>query len=123
MEHDTALKAEELAELMRTRMGIRLGADFAGKVDKAGRRLPRWARRDAALIIEAADAETHPRLATQVDRKKVAKAVKNLRYFLERQDPWARQKARLLDTLALVAFALFVTLALVLAVMVWRGLI
>ena len=123
MTHSVTHRSEELATLMRERLGVRLGDGFEAKVRHAGRRLPRWARRQAAVIVEALALETHPKLAQQVDQRKVNKAFKDLRYFLERQDPRSRRKNRILDLIAAIAFVIFVTIGLVLAVMVWRGLV
>lgn len=108
---------------MRDRMGVRTGDGFEAKLAKLGRRLPRWARRDAQVIVEALAQETHPKLAVQIDHKKIRKAFKSLKYFLERQNAWTRPKNRFLDTLAAIAFVICVTIALVIAVMVWRGLV
>jgi hypothetical protein len=123
MDHSVTHRSEELATLMRDRLGVRLGEGFETKVKQAGRRLPRWARRKSAVIIEAIALEAHPKLAQQVDHKKVDKAFKELRYFLERQDVKTRRKNRFLDLIASIAFALLVTLGLVLGVMIWRGLL
>ncbi|PTQ75623.1 hypothetical protein C8N42_101162 [Celeribacter persicus] len=116
-------RSEELAALMRDRLGVRLGEGFEAKVKHAGRRLPRWARRKSAVIVEALALEAHPKLAQQVQQKKVDKAFKELKYFLERQDVKTRRKNRLLDLIASIAFVILVTLGLVLGIMVWRGLV
>ncbi len=123
MDHSVTHRSEELATLMRDRLGVRLGEGFEAKVKQAGRRLPRWARQKSTVIIEAIALEAHPKLAQQVDHKKVDKAFKELRYFLERQDVKTRRKNRVLDLIASIAFALLVTLGLVLGVMIWRGLL
>lgn len=118
-----AQRAEELSTLLRDRMGVHLGDGFAAKFTKAGRRLPRWARRKDEVILEAMALETHPKLAQQINHAKVNRAFKELRYFLRRQDPKARAKNRILDWITTVAFILFVTGGLILGVMMWRGLI
>ena len=53
MDHSVTHRSEELATLMRDRLGVRLGEEFETKVKQAGRRLPRWARRKSSVIIEA----------------------------------------------------------------------
>lgn len=118
-----AQRAEELSTLLRDRMGVHLGDGFAAKFTKAGRRLPRWARRKGEVILEAMALETHPKLAQQINHAKVNRAFKELRYFLRRQDPKARAKNRILDWITTVAFILFVTGGLILGVMMWQGLI
>ncbi|WP_224502026.1 hypothetical protein [Celeribacter litoreus] len=116
-------QSDALATLLRDNLGVRLGEGFEAKVRHAGRRLPRWARKKSAVIVDAMALEAHPKLAQQVNHKKTNKALKELRYFLERQDVATRRKNRLLDLVAAIAFVIFVTIALVLAVMVWRGLV
>ncbi|AJE45592.1 hypothetical protein [Celeribacter indicus] len=123
METSISHRAEELNALMRDRLGVKLGDGFEARLAKAGRRLPRWARRDGRVIAEALGMETHPKLAQQIDRARVDKALKNLRYFLMRQNPRLRVRNRVLDIITGIAFALFVTGALVLTVLVWRGLV
>ena len=123
MSTSIAHRAEELSTLLRDRMGVHLGDGFEAKFAKAGRRLPRWARRKGEVILEAMALETHPKLAQQINHAKVNRAFKELRYFLRRQDSKARVKNRILDWITTVAFILFVTGGLILCVMMWRGLI
>ena len=123
MDHDLALKTEELTTLMRDRLGVRAGNDFPSKVAKAGRRLPRWARRDARTLTEAMALQAHPKLGMQVDYARLERAHRNLKTHLEAVDPWARRRGKILDMLALIAFGVLATLGLALAVMAWRGLI
>ncbi|NVK45462.1 MAG: hypothetical protein HWE33_04085 [Rhodobacteraceae bacterium] len=123
MDHSVTQRSDELAGLLRDHLGVRMGEGFEAKVKHAGRRLPRWARRKSAVIIEAMTLEAHPRLAQQVKHKKVDKAFKELRYFLERQDINTRRKNRVLDLIATIGFVIFATIALALVVMIWRGLV
>lgn len=116
-------RSDELAVLLRDHLGVRMGEGFEAKVKHAGRRLPRWARKRSAVIIEAVALEAHPKLAQQVKHKKVDKAFKDLRYFLERQDMNTRRKNRVLDLIATIGFVVFATIALALIVMIWRGLV
>ncbi|WP_417249340.1 hypothetical protein [Celeribacter sp.] len=123
MEQSITYRAEALAALMRDRLGIRAGSDFASKLAKAGRRLPRWARRDGQLIVDAIALESHPKLSRQIDRKRVERALSNLAKYLGAVDPWQRRKGKILDVITAVAFVIFVVVGLVLGVMLWRGLI
>ncbi|WP_417263803.1 hypothetical protein [Celeribacter sp.] len=123
MDHSVTQRSDELAVLLRDHLGVRMGEGFEAKVKHAGRRLPRWARRKSAVIIEALALEAHPKLAQQVPHKKVDKAFKELRYFLERQDVKTRRKNRVLDLIATIGFVVFATIALALVVMIWRGLV
>ncbi len=123
MDHSVTHRSDDLAALLRDNLGVRMGDGFEAKVKHAGRRLPRWARKKSAVIIEAMMLEAHPKLAQQIQHGKVDKAFKELRYFLERQDMKAQRKNRFLDLIATIGFVLFATIALVLGVMVWRGLV
>ncbi|GAA3864750.1 hypothetical protein [Celeribacter arenosi] len=123
MSEDFADKTEELTALLRDRLGVRAGSDFPSKIAKAGRRLPRWARRDARVIVEAMSLQSHPKLAVQVNHTRVDRAHRNLKSHLEAVDPWLRRKGKILDLLALVAFGIFVAVGCALAFMIWRGLI
>lgn len=123
MDHSVTQRSDELAVLLRDHLGVRMGEGFEAKVKHAGRRLPRWARRKSAVIIEAMALEAHPRLAQQVPHKNVDKAFKELRYFLERQDINTRRKNRVLDLIATIGFVIFATIALALVVMIWRGVV
>lgn len=123
MEQSISNRAEALTVLLQERLGVRTGADFPTKLAKAGRRLPRWARRDGRIIADAISLESHPKLARQIDHARVERAIKNLSRHLGAVDPWQRRKAKFLDLAAAIAFVVFVTVGLTLGVMVWRGLI
>ena len=123
MEHSITYQATQLAELMQTRLGVRSGNGFAAKLAKAGRRLPRWARRDGEVIVLAMALESHPKLSRQIDHARVERAVANLSRHLGEVDPVQRRKAKILDLIAGIVFIVFVTIGLVLGVMIWRGLI
>lgn len=115
-------KAEGLARLMEERLGLR-GKGFAAKTRRAGRLLPRWARREARLLLRAVELENAPKLAKQIDDARVERAVANLSKWLAAQDPGARRRARFLDFMAAIALVFVVTTALVISVLRWRGLI
>ncbi len=85
--------------------------------------MPRWARRDGAVIVAAMALETHPKLARQIDHTRVERAVANLSRHLGAVDPVQRRKTKILDLIAAIAFVVFVTIGLVLGTMIWRGLI
>lgn len=112
--------SRDLAEYMAKQLRVRGGrlADVAGR---AGRRLPHKLHEDVADLIEAEAMSRHPRMARMVDRKRVQKAERRLRHFLDRQSPSAERRGVILDRVAAVAFILFsVTLA-VFFWMLWQG--
>lgn len=123
MEHSIAYRAEALATLLQQRVGVRAGHGFEAKLAKAGRRLPRWARKEAAVVVQAMSLETHPKLFMQIDHDRVDRAFNNLARHLGAVDPWARRRAKILDAITAIAFVVFVVIALVLGVMMWRGLV
>lgn len=116
-------RAEVLSDLLRDRLGVRAGDGFEAKLAKAGRRLPRWARRDGRAIVEAIALETHPKLAPRIDRKRVDRALRNLTKHLEAIDPSQRRKEKILDLLAALSVVFIATAGLIITVMVWRGMI
>lgn len=123
MENSIAQKSDALATLISERLGIHSGVGFEAKLHKAGRALPRWARRDGALIAEAIALETHPKLARTIRHKAVDRAVRNLSKHLENIDPFQRRMGRLLDFLAVLALIGILIIGAVVWILVWRGLI
>ncbi|MBU2935925.1 MULTISPECIES: hypothetical protein [Pacificibacter] len=123
MENSISQKSEQLATLMSERLGIHAGSGFEAKLRKAGRALPRWARRDGKLIVEAMALETHPKLARTVDVKPVDRAIRNLTGHLEGIDPFKRRMGRFLDALALIALIVILIFGAIVAILVWRGLL
>lgn len=123
MENSVTQKSDALAKLMTERLGIHTGVGFEAKLHKAGRGLPRWARRDGALIVEAIALETHPKLAHRIRHKAVARAIANLSKHLEGIDPFQRRMGRFLDFLAVLAVIAILIFGLFVMILVWRGLI
>lgn len=123
MENSIAQKSEHLATLISERLGIHAGTGFEAKLHKAGRALPRWARRDGALIVEAMSLETHPKLARTIRHKSVDRAIRNLTKHLEAIDPVKRRMGKFLDFLALIALIAILIFGAVVTILVWRNLI
>lgn len=123
MENSIAQKSDHLATLISERLGIHTGTGFEAKLRKAGRALPRWARRDGAVIVDAMALETHPKLARTINRKPVDRAIRNLTDHLESIDPFKRRMGRFLDFLALIALIAILIFGAVVTILVWRGLV
>lgn len=123
MEPSVSQKSEDLATLLTERLGIHSGTGFEAKLHKAGRALPRWARKDGALIVEAMSLETHPKLARTIHHKAVDRAVRNLTKHLEAIDPFKRRMGKFLDFLALLALIVILVFGAIVVILVWRGLI
>lgn len=110
----------ELAQLMTDRLGIG-GADFAGKVRRAGRLLPRHIRRAARFLVEAEKMSAHPKLIRLIDQKRTSEAAGLCRTYLKSVDPADRRWGIFLGRLSVVVFNLLLLAGLVIAVLVWRG--
>ena len=123
MENSVAHRSEHLAALLVERLGIHAGTGFEAKLAKAGRALPRWARRDGAVIVAAMALESHPKLAHRIERKPVDRALRNLEQYLEKIDPFKRRMGRFLDFLAMLAMIAIVVFGAIVTILVWRGLV
>lgn len=109
-----------LAEKMATQLRVR-GEGLEDVAARAGRKLPRHLRTHVDVLTEAEEAEAHPKLASRIDPKKVARAERKLTHYLDRQDPKAERRGEILDLIAKIAFV-FVTVVLgVFFVLLWRG--
>jgi hypothetical protein len=104
------------------RLGLGAG-DIATLVRRAGRSLPRRLRPAAAMLAEAEAMAANPRLAVRIDAARVERAAADLADWLATQDPRERRRTRMVNTAALIAFQLLVTGALVITVLVWRGIV
>lgn len=93
-----------MAQQLRLRVGR-----LADVTERAGRKLPRHLKAEARAIAEAEALAAHPKLAYRVDARRLKKAERKLRAFLEKQDPKAERRAEILDRLAAVVFVVFVT--------------
>ena len=117
---DTQDRFQALAEKMSTQLRVR-GEGLAEVTERAGRKLPRHLRADAAALIEAEKMAAHPKLARLVDDRRLARAEKRLLRYLEKQNPAAERRGEILDLIAKIAFV-FVTVVLsVFFFLLWRG--
>jgi hypothetical protein len=98
-------KTAELAKLLQDRLGIR-GKTFEAKLRRAGRLLPRFARRAGAEVAQADAMMTHPRLAALVDADRFNRAATVLADHLKDVDPKERRKTRILQMLASIVLNL-----------------
>ncbi len=117
---DMDRRSAELAELIGTQLRVG-GGTLEQKLRRAGRLLPRWARRDAARISAAARLAAHPRLARQIDPVALDKAEARLRRYLCAIDPAERRKTALLQLAGGIVLKLLLVAAVVLVVLRWRG--
>jgi len=121
MEIDSlAEKTEELRLLMRERLGVK-GRDFATALRRAGRLLPRRLRREARLLIEAEEMARSPRLMKFIDQGRIDGACREIRSYLESQDPMERRIDLALSILGGIALSVLAAAGLVLMFLKWRG--
>ena len=117
---DLQSQAERLAHLLEERLGVR-GKGLEAKVQRAGRRLPKYIRGEAAALLKAMELEGHPQLSQQIDHDRITRAYKDIERYLQAIDPWARRRGILLNWLAGQAFNLLILIVLVVVVLRWRG--
>ena len=117
---DLHAQTDRLARLLEERLGLR-GKGFAVKVQRAGRRLPKYIRGEAVALVDALAIESHPKLSQQVDTARLERAFKDVERYLLGVDPWARRRGIFLNWLAGQAFNLLIIIVLVLALLRWRG--
>jgi hypothetical protein len=111
-----------LTERMRSSYGVG-GADLAQVLRRAGRHLPRRLRREAALLARAEPLAAHPRLRCTLDAAALERAEQALQAHLGGIDPADRRKGWWLGVLGGLAFNLLLFAALLIAFLVWRGVI
>lgn len=115
-------KQAELEQLLEEKFGASSG-DLQARMRKVGRRVPKRVR-DAAGVIAGAQAQAgHPKLRFFVDGKAVNRAHATIRSHLKTIDVADRRKGAVLSVLGGVSFNLLLVLALLLGVLMWRGLL
>lgn len=102
---DIEVRKTALTELLGKQLDVG-GKSLERKVARAGRLLPRWARRDAALWCEAGQHASHPRLARRLDEAALAKAEARLTRYLNDLDPAERRMTARLRLVGAVVFNL-----------------
>ena len=112
--------AQRIADLMEKRLGVR-GADLAAKLRRGARQLPRKLRAEAALLAEAAELSSNPKIALQLDEARLAQAYDALSRHLSPMGRGARRREMLRDMITSAVLSLFLAAGLFLAILIWRG--
>ena len=112
--------ADRIAMLMGDRLGVR-GRTLADKLRRGGRLLPRRVRRQAEYLCRAVEEAAHPVLRARADQSRTVAAFDDCLRYLRPIGARGRWANRLMDFAARVAFAVFATSLMVLAVLLWRG--
>lgn len=117
---DRTSRFSDLRVQLREKLGV-TGADLGHQVRRAGRRLPRAARREAELLVRAEEMARHPRLSRLIDPREVARAQTRLSHRLRAIDPARQRRDRRKNAAAVLGLYVLVTFALVVTLLRWRG--
>lgn len=117
----TTIEKKALGAL-QLKLGVK-AVDLRSGMKRAGRRLPKDAHRAAEVIGAAKMQAAHPKLARMVDASAVEAAAERLHGHLEKIDPKERRKDLVLSMLGAQAFNILAVIALVVGLMIWRGLL
>ncbi len=115
-------QSNEIAQLLEERLGVR-GTGLEAKLNKAGRLLPKWVRREAEKLIEAENIASHPKLMMKADPARYSRAHKRVRKWLKSIDPKKRRVDRALGWIGSISLSLIVFAGLLIAVLVMVGFI
>ena len=112
----------KLESLLQERLGVR-GPSFEARLKRAGRRLPRFARRAGDRIAKARILLGNPRLARLVDKPGTMHSIAILRGHLETINAGERRKSLILGLLGSMVFNLLALVLLILVLLRWQGVI
>jgi hypothetical protein len=115
-------KADQLCGLLEEKLGIR-GKGLEHKVKNAGRLLPRHVQRKAGVVAEALMMQGSPKMARLVNEAQVNTAFRDCETYLTSVNAWDRKMGKVVGVAASIAFSMIVVAALIVTVLVWRGLI
>lgn len=121
----TSSLSEEITALrllLRQKEGGR-GRDLASALRHTRHRLPRRVYRVGQKLAKAEPLIDHPKLRLTLDQPALQAAAREVRTHLEAIDLADRRKSLWLSVLAGMAFSLLVVFALVVVVLVWRGIV
>ncbi len=113
---------ERLEMLLADKLGARRG-NLARRAAKAGRRLPKWVRRNLEFLSQCGHIAGHPQLASTVEPAMIARAVERSERHLNAIDVKERRIKTALGIAAGLIVQLVILFAVAVAVMRWRGLI
>lgn len=106
--------------LLEDKLGVR-GRDLTQALRRAGRRLPRRVRAQAAVLAAAERQSGHPRLARQIDRHRMQKAFDAVRDHLRAIDVADARIARWLSIAGSLAFNMIAVTAGFVLWLWWQG--
>lgn len=112
----------QLAAQVERKMGIR-GRDPVACLKTATRRLPYAQRKALVTLLEAQPLAQNPKLARRLDMSKLQAAERTVSNYLQGYDMADRRVGAVLGVLGSLAFSLLAVAALVIVILVWRGLV
>lgn len=113
-------KLPAVREALERNLGVR-GRSLAQQVKRAGRRLPKRVRAQAALLAEAEALGGNPRLLRQLDEGRVTRALDEVSAHLASIDRAEARRARVISVLAVLAFNFIVIFTAIVVVLRMRG--
>lgn len=111
---------QKLLKLTDRQFGVQ-ATDLATAMRKIGRRLPKSAHRNAAILIEAQTQMQNPKIAVQLDEKSLQAPYRGLLRAIEAYDRKDARKGAILDVLGGLAFNLIALFVILVIVLKWRG--
>ena len=119
---DLAPQIDEIRSLLETQLRIRCDT-LDKQIHRAGRMLPRKIRAEAAFLVQANQLAQNPKLARMINPSRVGQAHQAISTYLRSVDPKERAKTRLLNYAGFIAFNALLLGGVVIAILVWRGIV
>lgn len=113
-------RANQVATLMKKQLAVG-GSGLDLKLRRGGRLLPRFVRKDAQYLADAALVSKNPKLRGLVDSGRVKKTHTNCVKHLKRVDKSKRRQDVFLSILRGIALGVLIPAALFTTVLIWRG--
>lgn len=117
---DIAAKSLAIRQQLQTKLAVK-SRDLPQALRRAGRRLPRQVRAQAAILAAAEKQVGHPKLARQFDCIAVQKAYANVTAHLRTIDVADARKGRILGIAGVIAFNLLLVMVAFILWLWWRG--
>ena len=119
---DLSAQITEIRSLFETQLRIR-GRTLDQQIKRAGRLLPRKVRAEAKFLAQANLLMQNPKLARMINIDRVAQAHLTVTTYLHSVDPKDRLKGRMLNAAGVIAFNGLLAAGLLIAILVWRGIV
>lgn len=121
LEHkDIAAKSLAIRQQLETKLAVK-SRDLPQALRRAGRRLPRQVRAQAAILVAAEKQAGHPKLARQLDGGAVQEAYAKVTAHLRAIDVADARKGRILGLAGVIAFNLLLVMVAFVLWLWWRG--